>query len=403
MESTYRYTDSSDSEELSLDNFTVQRLASANTDTEDTSDGSDEDIRSTRLESDDRREIPQKKYQDQNEIENDFPKEASKTAHTPADSNESPKPIPSDTTHSLRVPPSGETDSSPSARAYSPEEESELFSTEYVDKLVASFWNKVDQKIEEAVSNYQASPQASQPTNMENIAQTGDAKADDKSNGKEKANSLSQNHSLFFILNNIFLLTDKSTTKYPGGVCVFILFIFQFLAKICVLCKEDIKNKWKEWFTDGMWRQNLKTIITHRHANFTVVMVTLMDCFLVIANILADFDVIDDNGIELIFHGFLDINLIIMFLFVVECLVRMAVLQKELFQDKLEMFDAALVYFYFLVELITSNCFSEVQKPYPKYLHMIVILRCWRILLVLEQLQLEKELELSAMESQTQR
>ena len=56
---------------------------------------------------------------------------------------------------------------------------------------MASFWNKVDQKIEAAVSNYQASPQASQPTNMENIAQTGDAKADDKSNGKEKANSLS--------------------------------------------------------------------------------------------------------------------------------------------------------------------------------------------------------------------
>ena len=49
----------------------------------------------------------------------------------------------------------------------------------------------------------------------------------------------------------------------------------------------------QEWFTDGMWRQNLKALITHRHANFTVVMVTLMDCFLVIANILADFDVID--------------------------------------------------------------------------------------------------------------
>ena len=148
---------------------------------------------------------------------------------------------------------------------------------------MASFWNKVDQKIEAAVSNHQASPQASQPTNMENSAQTGDAKTDDKSNGKEKANSLSVsfshlqnwgcsvvllthisiywiysvdmvdlffflcylfpphrlciilvftchfqlNHSLFFILSNIFLLTDKSTTKYPGGVCVFILFIFQ--------------------------------------------------------------------------------------------------------------------------------------------------------------------------------
>ena len=42
------------------------------------------------------------------------------------------------------------------------------------------------------------------------------------------------------------------------------------------------QNK-QDWITDRMWR----------HANFTVVMVTLMDCFLVIANILADFDVID--------------------------------------------------------------------------------------------------------------
>lgn len=42
------------------------------------------------------------------------------------------------------------------------------------------------------------------------------------------------------------------------------------------------QNK-QDRITDRMWR----------HANFTVVMVTLMDCFLVIANILADFDVID--------------------------------------------------------------------------------------------------------------
>lgn len=29
--------------------------------------------------------------------------------------------------------------------------------------------------------------------------------------------------------------------------------------------------------------------------------------------------------------------------------------------------------------------FSEINKPYPRYLHMIVILRCWRILLVLQR------------------
>ena len=42
-----------------------------------------------------------------------------------------------------------------------------------------------------------------------------------------------------------------------------------------------------------MWRENLRAIMTHRHVNFTVVMVALIDCFLVTANILADFAVID--------------------------------------------------------------------------------------------------------------
>ena len=42
-----------------------------------------------------------------------------------------------------------------------------------------------------------------------------------------------------------------------------------------------------------MWRNNLRAIITHRHVNFAVVMVTLMDCFLVTANIFADFNIID--------------------------------------------------------------------------------------------------------------
>ena len=133
------------------------------------------------------REISPEKHRDKNKIKSDFSKEAWNKAHIPGDSNESPKPVTSDTTHSLRVLPSGETETSASARAYSPEEDSELFSTEYVDKLVASFWNKVDQKIEAAVSNYQASPQAGQQTNLENSAPTDDAKANDaKTNGNIK-------------------------------------------------------------------------------------------------------------------------------------------------------------------------------------------------------------------------
>ena len=68
--------------------------------------------------------------------------------------------------------PQKESDAPSAAGYHPPEEENELFSTEYVDKLVASFWSKVDQKIETAVSHYQSSPQADQQTNVDNDAQT---------------------------------------------------------------------------------------------------------------------------------------------------------------------------------------------------------------------------------------
>lgn len=77
----------------------------------------------------------------------------------------------------------------PSAAGYhSQEEENELFSTEYVDKLVASFWSKVDQKIETAVSQYQSSPQANRQTNADNDAQTETTKRENAQDGKPSKN-----------------------------------------------------------------------------------------------------------------------------------------------------------------------------------------------------------------------
>ena len=81
-------------------------------------------------------------------------------------------------------PPRKESDTPLAARACSPEEGDELFSSEYVDKLVASFWSKVDQKIETAVSEYQSSPQASQQTKTENNTQTEAAPRENTQDGK---------------------------------------------------------------------------------------------------------------------------------------------------------------------------------------------------------------------------
>ena len=93
----------------------------------------------------------------------------------------SPKSNPSNTTQTGEDSPRRESGAHSAAQAYSPEEENELFSTEYVDKLVASFWSKVDQKIETAVSQYQSSPQGGQQTNTQDNAHT---KTEDKHSGE---------------------------------------------------------------------------------------------------------------------------------------------------------------------------------------------------------------------------
>lgn len=102
------------------------------------------------------------------------------------DPKEDSHPIQSDTQLTREVPTGGATTATTSPRAHTPQEETELFSTDYVDKLVASFWTKVDQKIEQAVSHYQASPQAGQQSNTHDNAHSQEAEREEENNGKNR-------------------------------------------------------------------------------------------------------------------------------------------------------------------------------------------------------------------------
>lgn len=107
--------------------------------------------------------------------------------HTSRNEKSSPKTSTTNTKQTPEVSTGGECGASSTAQAYSPEEENELFSSEYVDKLVASFWSKVDQKIETAVSQYQSSPKAGEQTTTQHNAHTDTTKTEDEQNGKIKA------------------------------------------------------------------------------------------------------------------------------------------------------------------------------------------------------------------------
>ena len=93
---------------------------------------------------------------------------------------------PFDTIPAKTEPSQRESDAPLAASAHSPEEGEELFSSEYVDKLVASFWSKVDQKIETAVSQYQSNPHASQQSDTENNSQTEETSREHAQDGKTK-------------------------------------------------------------------------------------------------------------------------------------------------------------------------------------------------------------------------
>ena len=122
------------------------------------------------------RESSPEKHRKGNEVVLGIPKD---------DPKEDSDPIQSDIQLTREVPPGGATIATTSTQAHTPEEETELFSTEYVDKLVASFWTKVDQKIEKAVSHYQESPQAGQQSNTRDNAHTQEAEKEDENNGKK--------------------------------------------------------------------------------------------------------------------------------------------------------------------------------------------------------------------------
>ena len=91
--------------------------------------------------------------------------------------------------NSAAVPPSNtgsNSDSGLKLSSLEEEEDDELFSPAHVDQLVASFWSKVNQKIEAAISSKQESQQADQRTAPSTAQETGPSGAGSSTAKEEK-------------------------------------------------------------------------------------------------------------------------------------------------------------------------------------------------------------------------
>ncbi|XP_031567713.1 uncharacterized protein LOC116302532 [Actinia tenebrosa] len=241
----------------------------------------------------------------------------------------------------------------------------QLFSTNYVDQLVESFWTKIDQKIDDAVSQQQAAHKIQEQT-LQN---------DKQAKEKEKASAVGK------------------YTEYYNFSYSFI-YMFEFLLRICTLFKTKVFAKARTavaFISSIQWRENFAKCLFHRRAHFIVFLLTVIDVTLVSLIILRDFDFVDEENNVAAFQTFQIICLSIMSCFLLEILLKIVCVGKAIFSDSLEVFDCILVTFYFIAELAATKAFRNIDGTYSKYIHIAASLRLWRIVIILSDAFLTKD------------
>ncbi|XP_048588838.1 uncharacterized protein LOC5512391 [Nematostella vectensis] len=243
----------------------------------------------------------------------------------------------------------------------------ELFSTDYVENLVESFWTRVDDKIDKAFHERDANK-----TTQEEIHQT---KKEEEKNEK--------------------LALDRCT-QYSKFNYLFFL-VFKFILRIWSLLKSKICNGFECCWSAT--REVLIPLLFHRNSHLSLVILIVLDVGLIALVLLEDYGAIDGRGNESSFYIFQWICFGVLFFYLLEVCLKILALGKEIFTDKLELFDCILVIFYFIAEAALTNAFRRIDAVYPKYLHMVVVLRLWRMIPVLNDMSCVQE-EIDRMESQ---
>ncbi|EDO34401.1 predicted protein [Nematostella vectensis] len=120
-------------------------------------------------------------------------------------------------------------------------------------------------------------------------------------------------------------------------------------------------------------RPRLCEIIHGQKAQYTIIALVIIDCIIVIAELLVDLEILKvhhDNPAPHILH---DVSIAILSLFIIELIVKIYAMGMEFFHHKLEVFDGIVVIVSFALDIAFSGGNAAEGAS------LLIILRLWRV------------------------
>ena len=128
--------------------------------------------------------------------------------------------------------------------------------------------------------------------------------------------------------------------------------------------------------------ERLKHIFHTNKFQILIVCLVILDCLLVITELLIDLKVFPHSTSESPAPHILHYaSISILGLFLIETIVRLAVFRLEFFKHKLEVFDAVIVIVSFVLDIVFRN-----QEGPESGIGLLIVLRLWRVTRILNGL-----------------
>ncbi|XP_064620912.1 voltage-gated hydrogen channel 1-like [Lineus longissimus] len=145
-------------------------------------------------------------------------------------------------------------------------------------------------------------------------------------------------------------------------------------------------------------RQHLKHLLHTNKFQISVVILVILDCIIVIAELLIDLKVFETGGEESIHESLAPhilhyISIAILSIFLVELGIKIYAFRLEFFKSKMEVFDGIVVVLSFALDIAFAN-----EEGIISGLGLFIVLRLWRVTRILNgivisvKVQAEKKL-----------
>ncbi|KAL3857163.1 hypothetical protein ACJMK2_011879 [Sinanodonta woodiana] len=126
------------------------------------------------------------------------------------------------------------------------------------------------------------------------------------------------------------------------------------------------------------FRDNVKSIIHSHKFQIIIICFVVLDCLLVIAELLFDLKIIHTSEHSEVPHILHYASIGILSLFIIELIVKLYAVRLEFFHHKIEIFDAVIIIVSFALDIVYRNTIGPESGT-----GLLIVLRLWRVVRII--------------------